>query len=171
VTDGTELVYKGWAAGSLWSSSGGGSNYQCVTEEPEHLSFGPGTIDVSLLYGTEYRAFGNVPPVHHQVHAHDVPCAVCYASFRAALLMVPGKYSCPSNWTREYYGYLMAERSHILHKGRSTFECVDASPETVPGGLADNQGALFFHVEPRCGSLPCPPYQEQKEITCAVCTR
>ena len=85
--------------------------------------------------------------------------------------MIPGTYICPSSWTREYYGYLMAERSHPGHKGRTTFECVDAAPEFVPGGFTDQNGVIFYHVEPRCGSLPCPPYEEQKEVTCAVCTR
>ena len=85
--------------------------------------------------------------------------------------MIPGTYSCPPNWTREYYGYLMAKRSHPAHKGRSTFECVDVGAETAPGGEECDGGVLFYHVEPRCGSLPCPPYEKEKEMTCAVCTR
>ena len=48
---GTELVYRGRAAGSLWSSSGGGANYQCVTEEPENFNFSPGTVEASFIYG------------------------------------------------------------------------------------------------------------------------
>ena len=82
--------------------------------------------------------------------------------------MIPGTYVCPPNWTREYYGWLMAEH-HNHH--RFTYECLDASAETIIGGHASQNGALFYHVEPRCGSLPCPPYDEQKEMTCAVCTR
>ena len=54
---------------------------------------------------------------------------------------------------------------------RSTFECMDVSPVTVTGGHTNQNGALFHHVEPRCGSLPCPPYEQQKEITCAVCSK
>ena len=69
--------------------------------------------------------------------------------------MVPGKYTCPQKWTREYYGYLMAA-SHGHH--RSTFECMDVVAETEVSGRDDRNGALFYHVEPRCGSLPCPPY-------------
>ena len=82
--------------------------------------------------------------------------------------MIPGKYTCPPNWTREYYGYLMAEQ---YNHNRSTFECVDMAPETAAGGEANQDGAVFYHVEPRCGSLPCPPYDKQKEMTCVVCTR
>ena len=112
--------------------------------------------------------WGNIPASNIHLQADDVPCAVCYVSARAAILMIPGKYTCPPNWTREYYGYLMAERySHH----RSTFECVDATPETVTGGHAGLNGILFYHVEPRCGSLPCPPYEQEKEMTCVVCTK
>ena len=56
----------------------------------------------------------------------------------------------------------------------STFECVDMAPEEAPVGEGEEDGnengALFFHVEPRRGSLPFPPYHAEKEITCAVCT-
>ena len=68
----------------------------------------------------------------------------------------------------------MSER----HKNRrSSFECIDASPDILPRHEGDeeregdDEGALFYHVEPRCGSLPCPPYDEQREITCVVCSR
>ena len=161
-------MYVGRAAGSHYSHQGGGGNYQCVTNEPENFDFGPGTVDASLIYGTEYEMWGNVPASSLPLHDHNVPCVVCYVSERAALLMIPGKYNCPQNWTREYYGYLMAE--YYKHH-RSTFECVDATPETAIGGHANHNGALFYHVEPRCGALPCPPYDQQKEMTCAVCTR
>ena len=172
-TNGTELVYKGRAAGSHWSHAGGGSNYQCMTENPQNFNFGPGTsTENSLIYGAEYQIWGNnVPSSSHAWHDHDVPCAVCYVAPRETVLMIPGTYICPPNWTREYYGYLMTERNHAAHKGRATFECVDAAPEFIASDHANHDGVLFHHVEPRCGSLPCPPYDPQKEVTCAVCTR
>ena len=167
-TTGTELVYTGRAAGSLFYHKGGGSNYQCIVEDPENFDFGAGNIDDSYIYGAEYQMFDNIPQSYRPLNDQDVPCSVCYVASRETVLMIPGKYTCPQNWTREYYGYLMAER-HSHH--RSTFECVDVAPETITGGRANHEAALFYHVEPRCGSLPCPPYEEQKEMTCAVCTR
>ena len=164
---GTELVYTGRAAGSYYDHSGGGGNYQCVVEDPDNFDFGVGTVTASYMYGAEYQMFGNIPSSNLPLNDHDVPCSVCYVE-RETVLMVPGKYTCPLNWVREYYGYLMAERnSHF----RSTFECVDVDTETIIDGEANLNGATFYHVEPRCGSLPCPPYEEQKEMTCAVCTR
>ena len=83
--------------------------------------------------------------------------------------MIPAQYTCPSSWTREYYGYLMAQ-----HYGyhRSTFECMDQSPQSVPGSIANTDGALFYHVEVKCNyGIPCPPYDTQKEVMCVVCTK
>ena len=165
---GTMLIYKGRAAGSEHSHTGGGGNYQCVTEEPETFSFGTGTVDAAYIYGAEYEMWGNVPSASLPNHEHDVPCAVCYISPRETVLMIPGRYTCPSNWTREYYGYLMSER---YNHHRSTFECVDVAPEHIASDHTNQNGALFYHVEPRCGSLPCPPYEPQKEMTCAVCSK
>ena len=167
-TTGTELVYTGRAGGSQHDHSGGGGNYQCVVEDPENFDFGPGTVDASYIFGAEYEMWGDIPSANHALHDHDVPCVVCYVAERETVLMIPGKYTCPQNWTREYYGYLMAEH-HGHH--RSTFECMDVDAETEISGADDRNGALFYHVEPRCGSLPCPPYEEEKEMTCAVCTR
>ena len=166
---GTELVYTGRAAGSLSSHKGGGSNYLCIVEDPENFNFGAGTESAaSYIYGAEYRMGGNVPSSNLPLNAQDVPCAVCYVSEKENILMVPGTYLCPENWTREYYGYLMAERySHY----RSTFECMDVDPETEISGRGSQGGALFYHVEPRCGSLPCPRYKQEEEMTCAVCSR
>ena len=167
-TTGTELVYTGRAGGSFYDHRGGGGNYQCVVEDPENFDFGAGTVEASFMYGAEYEPWDNVPSASLPLQNHDVPCVVCYVAERETVLMVPGKYTCPQNWTREYYGYLMAEH-HGHH--RSTFECVDVDAETEISGVDNDDGALFYFVEPRCGSLPCPPYEEEKEMTCAVCTR
>ena len=165
---GVELVYAGRAGGSHYSHSGGGSNYQCLTLKPANFNFGPGTVAASYIYGAEYEVYGNVPKDKLSLHDHDVPCAVCYVSSRTAKIMIPGTYICPSKWKTEYYGYLMAERAN---HHRSTFECMDKDAKPAYGGHVNRNGALFYFVEPRCGALPCPPYDQQKEVTCAVCTR
>ena len=75
-----------------------------------------------------------------------------------------------SGLTTEYYGYLMAEQSHPSHR-RSVFSCVDKLLTSVIGSKHNHQGFSFCPVEGICGSLPCPPYEETKELTCAVCTK
>jgi len=63
----------------------------------------------------------------------------------------------------------MSERS-TYH--RTQYLCVDQSFTVISDTLRRDLGGLeFFPVEGRCGSLQCPPYEETKELTCAVCTR
>ena len=131
----------------------------------------------SLLYTTHHRrrnrggggeTFTGAPL--SAVNNHNVPCAVCYASTKVAVTMIPAKTRCPSTWTLEYSGYLMSEGKWSNH-GRTMYECVDKNPDSVPGSASDTNGALFYHVEASCNGMLCPPYDPQKELTCAVCTK
>ena len=46
---------------------------------------------------------------------------------------------------------------------------MDHDPEADAAGYKDDNGALFYRAEGRCGSLPCPAYQDGFELTCVVC--
>ena len=58
-----ELVYAVRADNSRYSSNGGGSNYQCLTKEPENYeNFGPGLADhAGYMYGVDSEIYSNVP--------------------------------------------------------------------------------------------------------------
>ena len=163
---GTEMVYSGIAAGSHYAQTGGGANYLCMPKVPQYksdLTYRSPVDNHAKLYGVEYEA-----PVQGS-QDHNAPCAVCHVSTRSAVLVIPARYSCPANWTMEYYGYLMTE--HILHKHSSTFECVDKDMEALPGSAANTNGATFYHAEASCNGLPCPPYNNHQELNCVVCTK
>ena len=116
----------------------------------------------NYVYGAEYETGG--APLR-AVNQHNVPCSVCYASTR-----VPAKTQCPSTWTLEYSGYLMSEARWNSYS-RTMYECIDKNPDSVPGSASSTNGALFHHVEANCNGMLCPPYDPQKELTCAVCTK
>ena len=162
----TELVYSGFTGGTDYSQSGGGANHLCMPEVPEYspnLSYRSSVDGKAYMYGSEYQN-----PLQG-TYDHNVPCAVCYVSTRPTVLMIPAKASCPPNWTREYYGYLMTENKN---HHRSMFECVDEDMELVPGSNANTNGALFYQVEVVCNTgLPCTPYNNHKELNCVVCTK
>ena len=165
---GTELVYSGRAGGSRWDHRGGGANHLCMPDD-DHMQYGSGVQEYSYMYGMEYAIHSSQPL--YSVHNHNVPCALCYVATRDTVLMIPAKVHCPTNWTVEYTGYLMTE--YYTHH-RSTYECVDKDPESVPGLDAYSGGdtAHFYHVEPNyCSGLPCSPYNAEKELTCVVCSR
>ena len=63
----------------------------------------------ALIYGAEYQSHTDKSSYANGRFNHDVPCAVCHVSNRTVVYMVPAKYTCPTGWIREYYGYLMAE--------------------------------------------------------------
>lgn len=164
-TPGTELVYAGRTGGTQYGHSGGGANQLCMPLDPQYSSYNPGVQGFSYMYGAEYEV-----PVGHisTKQNHDATCAVCYVSTRETVLMVPAKTSCPTSWTKEYQGYLMAE---YKNSRRSMFICVDSAFESAPGSQADAPATDLYHVEAACSGLPCPPYVDYKELTCAVCTR
>ena len=172
---GTELVYSGLAGGTYYSHRGGGANYLCMPKDPEYslnlrYRSGSSNFPYAYVYGSEYDR-----PLQGG-HDHNVPCAVCEVSTRSKVLMIPAKATCPSSWTREYYGYLMT--GYIGNhdddvRGRYMFECVDRDQESLPSGShANTNGAVFHHVEAVCNhGLPCPPYNPTKELNCVVCTK
>ena len=102
------------------------------------------------------------------LHDNDVPCAVCHVNGRPTKLMIPAKRTCPDGWTKEYWGYLMAEQYN--HAGRTTYVCMDNAPEVIEGGRQDRNGVLFYNTEAECGG-PLPNYVDGWEITCVVCTQ
>ena len=164
---GTTLVYAGRTGGTHHTHKGGAANYLCMPDDPDYLSYQSGVQGYNYVYGVEYWTYGG--PLR-AVHDHNVPCAVCYASTRVAVTMILAKTRCPSTWTLEYSGYLMSEEIGSLHYC-SMYECVDKNPDSVPGSAAGTQSASFHQVEAHCNGMLCPPYDPQKELTCAVCTK
>ncbi|XP_070546906.1 uncharacterized protein [Ptychodera flava] len=163
-----ELVYEGVIGGSLRSSGGSGANYQCLPLNPIYDTYVPGNQSRARMYGAKYQT-NHFSPLAHVDETNPV-CSVCRVKSRSTVLMVPGRNQCPADeWTLEYYGYLMS--SHHSHK-RTEYVCVDRHPESRPSSGRNRGGALLYAVESRCdkGTLPCGPYLDGRELTCAVCT-
>ncbi|XP_031555824.1 short-chain collagen C4-like [Actinia tenebrosa] len=162
------LVYKGSVGGSHYSHKAGGANYVCLPDTPKYRKYKDGVQSSrGYMYDTEYQDAQSQLFTNKNLEHHDVPCAVCYVKARSAKLIIPATYECPAGWKREYHGYLMSEDYAHSHPS----EYIDIDAEAVPGTKVDVNGALLYHVEGVCGSLPCPPYVEGRELTCAVCTK
>ena len=166
-TPGTELVYSGRAAGTPYNTQGGTSDYLCLPDNPQYLTYRPGVQGYSPIHGAEYEVNHNQPPFR-ALHEDNVPCAVCVNCQRKVILNIPSHTTCPTSWTREYCGYLMTEK-YTHH--RTAAVCMDKDPEAVRGEAADTNGALFHHTEAVCNGIDCPPYDPEKELTCVVCTK
>ncbi len=94
---------------------------------------------------------------------------LCVWLLHVGRLMIPAKTTCPTAWTTEYIGYVMTARND---EGPNTFECVDQSQEPIPGTQPNMHGSGLYHVEASCNGFECypGPYDDFKELNCAVCT-
>ena len=160
------LVYFGVAAGAHYSHPGTAANYICLPHNPEYYRSGARGRYPAYVYGAEYETWGSSL---NRLGNHNVPCAVCEAR-KQAMLMIPAKINCPSRWTREYNGWLMA--SYYGHKSPKMFVCVDKNPDVQRGQAGSHDGALFYHAQTgTCHGLDCPPYVVNKDLACVVCTK
>ena len=162
---GAQLVYEGITGGSPWGRLGGGANYVCLPKDPQYISTHV-PPNYSFMAGSEYESVNGIFPGKQE---HNVPCAVCYSSTKTVKLMIPARITCPSSWTREYKGYLMAE--FPSSQKNAVYECVDENPESIAGSSTDTGGALLYFTVSTCNGLPCPPYVNNRVITCIVCTK
>ena len=163
----TELVYNGTAGGTSSSQKGGAANIICLPHDPDNLQYLSGQQGYSNLYGVGVS--GVVGQPLSTSSNYYLTCAVCYVPTRDTILTIPAQVNCPANWTREYYGYLMA--GYYGHSGRLMYECIDKEPDK---GTGPSHAAWLYHVEPACGyiyGISCPPYDSSKELTCVVCSR
>ena len=168
--NGTELVYDGLTAGSAYNH-GGAANYICTAKGADaeyHPEATTRNANYAILYAAEYESTSG--QALYDVNQHNAPCAVCEVTNRSKQIMIPGRYTCPDTWTVEYSGWLMTA---YTIRSRSVFMCLDKTPETVIGRAASNNGAQLYHVEADCsvGQLPCPNYDDRKEMACVVCTK
>ncbi|XP_033125188.1 uncharacterized protein LOC117123397 [Anneissia japonica] len=167
---GAKLVYDGIIASGYFSHAGGGGNYLCLPKDPEWGNYKDGHQLNAYIYGAEYEVAAFNPfstDNAEDLHNHDAPCAICYVPKRSVKLMIPARKSCPENWTREYHGYIVS--SHY-QAHRSEYICVDEAPETRQGTYTNTEGVRLNPVEGSCGSLPCSPYVNGRELTCVTCT-
>ncbi|KAK7474346.1 hypothetical protein BaRGS_00034394 [Batillaria attramentaria] len=154
------LVYSGVVGGSLWKDTGAASNYLCLSMSPVFSNHSQPDAQ-AYLYGGEYQTQDS-----HEMNYP--PCSVCLSA-GTSTIMIPGTNQCPSGWTLEYGGLLMA--GYYNHAAASEYICVDRNPEDLPSGKPSVMAKQLYLTVTQCGILPCPPYDNNKIVTCAVCSK
>ena len=107
--------------GPDYRSAGGGSNYQCLPDDPEYDGKAPSGVPCGKLRPAIYDT-SDVPKMFGASFSrHRFPCAVCESQMRATKLMIPAKMRCPnSDWVIEYKGFLMSAAEHDKEQGFNT---------------------------------------------------
>ncbi|CAC5369145.1 unnamed protein product [Mytilus coruscus] len=165
---GVDIVYTGQVGGNQYTYKGGGVNYLCLPNDPEngqHQSY-----DHDQVHGGEYQLGSTAKPSgwSESMNNKEVPCAVCYRKRRSAVLVIPGRKTCYKGWNSEYNGYLMSD--HKTHF-KKDYACVDKNAEPLDDKNGDENGSLFYTLRTKCGSLRCPPYTNEADVLCVVCTK
>ena len=162
------LIYKGSMAGAWFEHKGSGANHLCMPFDPEYVP-DIGNAGNSYIYGSEYESVNQINFGKQNIQDRNIPCVVCGVQTRSTAIMIPARNTCPPGWSREYYGFLMG--AHYAHTKRN-YICMDREMKTLPGHAADRNGNILYSVSSACGSgLDCPPYQINKPLTCAMCTK
>ncbi|CAG2191391.1 unnamed protein product [Mytilus edulis] len=138
---GADMIYTGQVGGNAHSHKGGGLNYLCLPNDPENGQHQ--SYDNDQVYG------GNMNLVRHASRQD-------------------GRKTCYKGWNLEYHGYLMSD--HYTHRRRD-YACVDINAEPLDNKNGGENGALFYPIRTKCGSLRCPPYTNEADVLCVVCTK
>ena len=173
-------------AGPDYRSSGGGSNYQCLPEDPRYGHMA--TAVYSSLRAVKFWLGHNINVFGKDLHTRRASCSVCETKQRVTQLMIPGQTSCPtSEWNIEFVVLLMSEfertegysQDFSWSTSRSAMQyiCVDDNAESVRGATAGAPTGAYLHlVRAGCdavGALSnCPPYRSDKSaLSCVVCSK
>ncbi|CAC5416594.1 unnamed protein product [Mytilus coruscus] len=126
--------------------------------------------DNDQLFGAEYEIGSSYKPseMKGDMQHKEVPCAVCFQKKKTVLLMIPGRKTCYKGWTSEYSGFLMTDYKTFSSK---EYACVDKDAEPLDNKNGNENGALFYGIRTKCGSLKCPPYKNATDVRCVVCTK
>ena len=167
---GTDIVYEGSAAAHYYSSSGSGTNVQCMTHNANYMNVSTGNDAGGRLYRLEYVIASTHGMTSMQaLNGYEMPCAVCRPSTPAATFMIPGTLACPSedDWTTVYKGYLFA--AAYTSQWGLNFMCVSDVAQGLGLASASNQGRAYPAEE--LGLPGAYEADQGREFTCAVCMK
>ena len=148
-------------------------DFLCLPLYPQWLTYNTGSTHVSWMRSVEYIS-EDYGIFSSTIHSKRAVCARCYTQSRPAVMMIPGHYTCPTYWTREYYGYLMAGEDGQVHP--TNYICVYVSPSYYPLSDTNDGGRLHFVIADCSGGgsieeCSSGKYVHGRAITCVVCTR
>jgi len=179
VCDGdSSALYTGYMVTEYIAIPGGGRNMLCLADTPQWgnvVNNGAPKQYLTGFHGVQYwfgPGYSNNNPFSYanynnqDIYQRTAPCVVC-TNERLNIVMIPGWLNCPSDMTNEYSGYIVANH---YQNNAGEYICLDQAPEVAKAGGTGNGEAILTIGEIRCGALPCPPYVNTNQVSCAVCS-
>jgi hypothetical protein len=162
------FIILGYTAGKHYNHKGSGANNICLPSDPTWLNYVDGIQNLrASVYGSE-TDIPSSPFFKYAINQQDMPCAVC-RSDKSTTLMIPARKNCYPGWTLEYNGYLVGASTTLYFAYE--YVCLDKEPDFLDHGASNDDQHVFHLVEGHCGSLPCPPYVDGRELACVVCSK
>ncbi|XP_071153177.1 uncharacterized protein [Mytilus edulis] len=168
-----QLLYSGIMAGGPQGTAGSGSDYLCMPTTPSYTGDESGSAESERgqLYGIQLGLDTSdwSSPFDTSKNGYVVDCAVCQILANPAVFMQAATNTCPTGWTVEYTGYLMSEIAAGVTATAKGYACLDKDAPLSTDSSSDN--AFVYPVEGKCGTLSCPNYIDNAELTCVVCSK
>ena len=81
-----------------------------------------------------------------------------------------GNLTCPRGYQPEFVGFAFS--NYYSHK-KGEYVCIDVDAEGFPNsrGSSNDDEGIIVSVEFQCGSLPCPPFYNNREVPCVQCSK
>ena len=107
-----------------------------------------------------------VPDANYtDLNVHNIFAYVCKAVIYARNTVIYARN------TVVYVHNIEIDSKHTRIRSISNYACLDSRPEVEAGDQNNDDGRLMYVVEAVCGSLKCPPYVDNREIACVVCSK
>ena len=167
------ICFSGFIGSSnRYSAVKGGANYVCLPDNSDP-KYGVTYSSLARPLEDRHRAridgikYGSTELFKNRNVRGTALCAACRVTKKTSAITVPGTTECPSGWTLEYKGFLMAESSARF---RTEFICVDEDAESTRSSSRRSTIGTLNYVESMCGTLNCTIFKAHYEMACAVCT-
>ena len=144
-----------------------------MAREAVYVDYISGNHYGAQLYGVEYQTSGyGLYGDYRSVHDGEVPCAVCENNNARSTFTLFGNVTCPSGYSSDYTGYVFADY-YTSYNHRNQYICVDDSPviyDNNRGQSNDDQGFIYPAEFEACSPFDCPPWVQNREVTCTQCS-
>ena len=164
--DSATIVYNGYVAGPHYTHIGGPSNLLCLHESPKYARFADYRWG-AVYHGAVYKMQNLNAPYPSHLDSKLAPCVVCAAKRKSTTVMIPARNDCPTGWSLEYHGYLLASNFDGNRKGQSL--CFD---DAIEGHTPSGDGGHHLYRVGVFEGFGLPShFLNAREMTCAVCSK
>ena len=101
-----------------------------------------------------------------------VPCARCYDSSHSTEFTFPGSTTCPTDWTRQYYGHLITSYELSTSDVLCGDERLTRAIQWGDGSYSSKRNGVNM-IETVCGKdvLSCRGHSAGQLTSCVVCSK